>query len=390
MTFKYHLLSASTVDCKNIAFSFVLALACQMMVAGGAQARGASVYTIAKVKIDARADNAVLAKKRAFKEGPLQALKLIFKRLAPFRAYDRLANLTPAEADEVVDGFAVRSERNSSTHYIALLDYKFSRKKLQALLIKKGVPFFDQRSQKQVLMPVFRGTGDQSAGTRKSKQWWRAWRTIDFKHALTDTRLYQAKQSDHELWQKISSGERQQYETLRDRYAASKLILVDAQLNSQKDRFELRIYGKDHVGRVDYSQEIPVKEGTLAKNYEVVAQIAFGILEGRWREPQISGDVVAVIASANDQNEAESSKRLINETVFLRVAFRGLRNWQQIRKRLQRIPGVQKMQVNSLSPRGADVRLKYPGGIDRLQSQLSAYRFALEQTGSDAVLRSVK
>ncbi len=390
MTLKHRCARANLIGRKNIATAFMVAIACQMVFIGPVAARGASVYTIAKVKIDARADNAVLAKKRALKEGPLQALKLIFKRLAPFRAYDRMATLTLAEAEGVVDGFAVRSERNSSTRYLALLDYNFSRKKLQALLVKKGVPFFDQRSRKQVLMPVFRQADNQSAGNKDRKQWWRAWRTIDFKHALTDTRLYQAKQSDHELWQKISSGARQQYNALRKLYAASKLILVDAQFNGERDRLILRIYGQDHVGRIDYSQEIPLKEGGLAKNYEAVAQIAFGIIEGRWREPQITGDVVAVSAPANDLNEAASSERLIHETVFLRVAFRGLRDWQQIKQRLQRIPGVQKMQVNSLSPRGADVRLKYPGGIDRLRSQLAAYRFALDQGGKDVVLRSLK
>ena len=136
MTLKHRLLSASPIGRKNIAIAFMVFMACQMIFIGQSVARGASVYTITKVKIDARADNAVLAKKRALKEGPLQALKLIFKRLAPFRAYDRIATLTLAEADEVVDGFAVRSERNSSTRYLALLDYNFSRKKLQALLVK--------------------------------------------------------------------------------------------------------------------------------------------------------------------------------------------------------------------------------------------------------------
>ena len=390
MTLKHCILKASWFGQRFFTLPLVMALALQLTGAGSAMARGASVYTIAKVKIDARADNAVIAKKQALKEGPLQALKLMFKRLAPFRAYDRLASLTLAEADAVIDGFAVRSERNSSTRYIALLDYNFSRKKLQTLLVKKGVPFFDTRSQKQVLMPVFRSADDQSAEKKNSRLWWRAWRTIDFKHALTDTRLYQPKQADQDLWNKISNGERQSYDALRDLYAAPKLILVDAQFNSQKDRLILRIYGEDHVGPIDYSQEIPVKEEGLAQNYEVMARIAFGIIEGRWRESQIAGDVVAVLSPSNQLDEAATSKRLINETVFLRVAFRGLRDWQQIKKRLQRIPGVQKMQVNSLSPRGADVRLKYPGGIERLQAQLSAYRFALDQGGKDLILRSTK
>ena len=390
MIFNYSLSETGTAGRQKNAALLMLVLAFQWFFHGPAMAVGASVYTVAKVKIDARAQNAVIAKKKALEEGPLLALKLIFKRLAPFRAYDRLATMTRAEADEVVNSFAVRSERNSSTRYIALLDYQFSQKKLQALFVKKGVPFYDGRSQKQLLIPVFRQTEGRAVDKKHQKYWWRAWRTIDFKHGLTDTRLSKAKPSDQQLWQKISNGDKQQFNTLRSRYAGTRLILIDAQLNTERDRLELRLFGEDHTGPIDYIQEIPVYSGDIRQSYETAALIAFGILEGRWREPQIAGDVVAVVASSPDQDEAVSSKRLINETIFLRVAFKGLRDWQQIKKRLQRIPGVQKMQINSLSPRGADVRLKYPGGIGRLQSQLAAYQFSLDQASRDLVLRSVK
>ena len=390
MTLKHNILMASASGRRYFAIPLMMALILQFGLSVPAAARGASVYTIAKVKIDAHADNAVIAKKRGLEKGPLLALKSIFKRFVPFKAYDRLASLTLAEANEVIDGFSVRNERNSSTRYLALLDYTFSRKKLQALFVKKGVPFFDRRSRKQVLMPVFNTSDDQASDKKNEKQWWSAWRTIDFKHGLTDTRLYQAKQSDQELWQKISTGDRPQYETLRRRYATKKLILVDARLNEEGNRLVLRIYGEDHVGPIDYRQEIPLDDAGVKQSYETAAKISYGIVEGRWREPQIAGDVVAILSPTNDQDEVASSKRLISETVFLRVAFRGLRDWQQIKKRLQRIPGVQKMQVNSLSPRGADVRLKYPGGIDRLRSQLSAYRFALDQSEKEVVLRSTR
>ena len=390
MTNKHKSSRGRSSGLEYLAALLVLAFTVQLSVMSGANARGVSVYTVAKVKIDARADNAVIAKQLALKKGPLLALKLVFKKMATFRAYDRLSTLTSADADSVIDGYSVRSERNSSTRYIALLDYNFSRKKLQALFVKKGVPFIDRRSKKQVLMPVFRVADEKVLGKKNGKNWWRAWRTIDLKHALTDTRLYKAKQADHDIWQKIVDGDVQQYALLSDQYATSKLILVDAHLNDLKDRLALRIFGKDHVGTIDYTQEIPLSNGADRSDYETVAKIAFGILEGRWREPQISGDVVAVLTTSLDQDEAASSKRLIHETIFLRVAFRGLRNWQQIKKRLQRIPGVQKMQINSLSPRGADVRLKYPGGINRLQSQLSVYNFAVDQQGGESVLRSLK
>ena len=362
-----------------------------------ARAASSPVYTIAKVRLDVRADNAVIAKKQALREGPLIALKLIFRRFAPFRAWDRLQYLTSDEADDVIDGFAVRSERNSSTRYLALLDYNFSRKRLQALFVKKGIPFTDRRSRKQVLMPVFFSkAGDpQDADLEKNRRaWWRAWRIIDFRHGLTDTRLYKPKEADQQAWQKIVEGQFSAFQDMRQNYAARKLVLVDAQLNEKKDKITFRLFGEDARGPVDYSQQMPV-EHDLPETYEHVAAIAYGILEGRWREPQIHGEVVAVStqAGASDRPDVDavaSSRRLVEETVFMRVMFRGLRDWQQIRKRLSRIPGVQKMQVNSLSPRGADVRMNFPGGATHLQSQLASYGFAIEQNGKDLVLRSLQ
>ena len=373
-----------------VALVSLMVAAAVLMPIKEAVARGVSVYTLAKVKLDVTADNAVDAKKQALKEGPLQALKQIFKRFAPFRAYDRLATLTADEADNVIEGFAVRNERNSSTRYLALLDYNFSRKRLQALLVKKGVPFFDRRSGKQVLMPVFSDYQGENDSSENEKNWWQVWRTIDLKHALTDTKLYKAKISDHKNWQQIIDGNYDHYRELRQRYAVKELILVDARLNEQKDKLMLRIFGEDHRGFIDYSQEMPVEHG-LKKTYETAAIVAFGIVEGRWREPQIAGDVVAVSIGSEGAADSEASgQRLVDETIFMRVTFRGLRDWQQIRKRLQRIPGVQKMQVNSLSPRGADLRMNYPGGAARLQKQLASYGFAIDQNGSELTLRSIQ
>ena len=360
----------------------------------GAHARKASVYTVAKVKLDVRAKNAVVAKRKALKKGPLQALKLIFKRLAPFRAYDRLETLTHADANAVIEGFAVRSERNSSTRYLALLDYSFSRRKVQSLLSKRGVPFFDGRSQKQAILPVFltleegQDSSQNRQNTRNKRNWFRAWRTIDMKHALTNTRLLTAKKVDQESWQKIKAGEIEKFGELQARHSQRRLILIDAQLNEDKDKLILHMFGADGRGQIDYKQEIPVTQD-LRKDYQMVAVLAFHILEGRWREPQITGEVVAVAAYGADE-AGNAGRRLVQETVFLRVSFRGLRDWQQIRKRLQRLPGVQKMQVNSLSPRGADVRISYPGGANRLQTQLAAYGFSLDQQGGDLVLRSTR
>ena len=376
-----------------IMFAFVLVVPCKLWAAD----RNDLVYTVAKVKLDYRADNAVIAKQQALSEGPLLALRLMFKRLAPFRAYDRLKGLTLAEADEVIDGVAVRSEQNSSTRYLALLDYSFSRQKMRQLLIRKGVPYFDQRSRRQVLMPVSppeseNGEGGAGTGTGGGNDWWRAWRIVDMKHALTDTRLYRPKAVDRRDWEQIANGNRHKIALLYRRYATQNLVLAEAKADASGSKLVLRLFGKDQAGPIDYRQDIPVR-GDMKKAYEKAAIIAFGIIEGRWREPRITGEVVALpeITGEEENGGAPSVdvvKRLIAENVFLRVVFRGLKDWQQIRKRLHRIPGVQKLQVNSLSPRGADIRMVFPGGARRLQRQLASHQFRIDKRGDELVLRS--
>ena len=151
----------------------------------------------------------------------------------------------------------------------------------------------------------------------------------------------------------------------------------------------LHLLGDDAQGHIDYSQDFPV-DGDASKARWQAALVAFGILEGRWREPHIDGEVapLAVSAEAGGGNQASRIEaRLVEETVFLRVIFHGLRDWQLKRARLERVPGVRDMEINSLSPRGADVRLRYPGGAGRLQSQLSSYGFSLEEENGGLVLR---
>jgi len=361
-----------------------------LLVPATARAGTASVYTLAKVKLDVRADNAVLAKKLAMKEGPLLALRQIFKRFAPFRAYDRLTTMTLDEADDVLDGFAVRSERYSSTRYLALLDYNFSKTRLQALMIKKGVPFFDGRSRKLKIMPVMTISDDEKENKKYQKYWWKAWRVADLKHALTNGRLYKAKSRDEQDWQKIVAGNFAPFAQMSQRYSTRKLLLVDAHPNVETNKLVLRVFGEDYMGPVDYTQEIPLENG-LKESFERAAHIAFGIIEGRWREPQITGELVAVSLTPGDKGGEPSQEighRLVDETFFMRVTFRGLRDWQQIRKRLQRIPGVRKIEVNSLSPRGADVRMSYPGGVDQLQTRLSPYGFSIDRNSGNLTLRS--
>ena len=99
------------------------------------------MFTVGNYPVEARADNAVAAKTKALADGQQAAFRSLLKRLVPVTSYPRLRRLPPIKAGDLVEGVSVRSERNSSTDYIASLDFSFQSKGVRDLLRREGIPF---------------------------------------------------------------------------------------------------------------------------------------------------------------------------------------------------------------------------------------------------------
>src|SRR5437762_1841973 len=92
------------------------------------------VYTVGNYPVDAQAANAVAAKEQALADGQQAAFRSLLKRLVPVTAYKQLSRVASLKAGDLISGVAVRSERNSSTDYIANLDFSFQADAIRAAL----------------------------------------------------------------------------------------------------------------------------------------------------------------------------------------------------------------------------------------------------------------
>ena len=72
--------------------------------------------------------------------------------------------------------------------------------------------------------------------------------------------------------------------------------------------------------------------------------------------------------------------------IVMHVKFSGLRHWQAIRKRLLNIDGVEELNIEKLSARGADVSCLFPGGAEALAQQVAAVGMNLQPNGEKWVL----
>jgi hypothetical protein len=70
------------------------------------------------------------------------------------------------------------------------------------------------------------------------------------------------------------------------------------------------------------------------------------------------------------------------------VEFSGLKEWQEIRGRLTNVAGLQRLEVNSLSARGASITFDYAGPLGQLQQALDQNGFLFDDREGTFVLRS--
>ena len=142
------------------------ALPCSCRCPDLAVASNDDVYTVGNYPVDAQAANAVARQGQGARRGSAGGLPLA---LEARRAGDGLRAAEAAHGAQVVRllrGRSVRSERNSSTRYIASLDFSFRPIPCATVLQQEGMPFVEEQAREIIVMPVVRDAqGAPDAGS---------------------------------------------------------------------------------------------------------------------------------------------------------------------------------------------------------------------------------
>lgn len=360
--------------------------ACALLVAGGHPgARAASPadmpYTVANYPVDADAADAVTAKDKAIAEGQQAALRSLLKRLVPVTAYGRIAKLKSAKAADLISGIATRKERNSTTRYIATLDFSFHPEGVRDLLRREGIPFVDNQAPPVTIVPVYTPpTGDTAAEFSDAKgkvTWTDAWKGLDLKHALAPVKLETLKPSVHaDAIKSMREGDGGSLRILTSEYSSELVLLAIAEPDPPAGKLHVTIAGKDAVGQFRIKRSYRMQPGDLAYTSELAAVVALGVLDGRWK---------AFKARWSPDGPYKPGGR--GEPVQLLVEFRNMQQWLEIRRQISETPGVSDVQIGGLSPRGADIALRFPGGGPQLADALEAQGLSTRSSGGTLLVR---
>ena len=358
------------------------------VVAGAAGAANDSVFTVGNYPVDATAENAVNAKRKAMADGQEAALKSLLKRLVAVSDYSRLKRLSGLKASDFLEGVSIRSERNSRTRYIASLDFAFRPDSVRSVLQQEGIPFVEDQAREIIIVPVVRKQdGSLEKGTA-AKVWSDTWKSLDLEHSLTPFSVQPLKEAiPADAVTRAAAGGNGAERVLAGEYGSPYVLLAIAEPDQAAKRLGVTLAGIDAVGGIGLKRSYKVFDGDMAYAMELAAVIGLGVLEGRWKAQKLpSRGGSASVYSATPAYAATHTGT--GTPVTLRAQYGSLGEWMDMRRQLLSMPGVENLQIEAETARGADLSLNYPGGAAELSSALYGRGLVLEGGGNRMILRS--
>lgn len=339
-------------------------------------------YTVANYPVEARAANAVAAKDAAIADGQKAAFRSLLKRIVPVTAYREMERIAATDPAPLIDGVAIRSERNSATEYIASLDFTFQAAEVRELLNRQGVPFVDVQAPATILIPLTRdaksAAGPSGEFRPASGTWNTVWPTLDLQNSVSPLKIENAKPEigadtfrglydDATLTSSIM--------TLAAAYGTDQVVVAIAEVDTEGRRVNVLLAGQDAVGPFALKRAYRLSDGDLAYTLELAAVVSQGVLEGRWKA--VGSGAVAVAMPAGGAGDE----------VSFDAQFAGKDEWNAMRRVLLEAPGIDDIRIGTVSGGSASVSLKYPGGGPALARTLAGYGISLTDMGGLWVMR---
>lgn len=338
-------------------------------------------FTVAKYPIQAVAQNAVAAKERAMADGQQAAFRSLLKRLVPVTQQARINTLKDVKVTNLVTGVAVRSEQNSSTEYIATLDFSFDPAAVRQILQTRGLPFVDEQAPELTIVPVYLPpAGNPPANysaAALARTWTDVWKGLDLDHALAPAKLVALPGNvTAEAVRQVATQPDGVVRLLAGPVKSDFVVVAVLEPDLTKGKLNITMTGQDAVGLFTISRGWRLDPDDVSYTAELGAVVATGILDGRWK------------AVRRGSQSASGSGYGGGEVVQLTIEYRNAAEWQDIRQRIMTLPGVSGFDTSGFSTRSATATVRFPGGGQAFSDALVTQGLAAYANGGSWLVRS--
>lgn len=356
-------------------------------------ARADAAYTVGSYPVEATDKNAVAAKDKAVADGQKAAFRALLKRIVPVTAYKQISRLSAVNAADMVSGFAVRSERNSTTEYIASYDFSFQADAVRSALQSQGVPFVDTQADPVIVIPVM-AQGNPPETKSDTGNWRGGWKGLDLANTLTPVTLDTLKPVIHaDTIKMLVNGDDNGLRIMQREYNSQRVVLAMFETDLAAKKVVVTLAGQDAAGPLLLKRTYRVSDGDFAYTSEFAAVVALGVLEGRWKVVKTNAGGGTIDAAYEPEQPAWSagdpfSTVATGDPVNFMVEFNSPSQWNDIRTQILDTPGVDGVNISAATERNVEVALRYPGGAQALANAVGARGLSLINVGSGWVLRS--
>lgn len=348
------------------------------------------VYTVSGVPIDATAASSRVARDQAIATGELRAARLLLERLALRRDYARLPQINATDLNGLIEGFSVSNERTSAVRYLADLTVTFKPEAVRNLMAQSGIAIAETPSRPVLVLPVWR---DEAGGGLKlfdeTNPWRDAWMRIATGKGLVPllTPLGDVADLNAISADQAASGNAAALGAIAQRYNVGDVIVAVAVGDPANQTISQLIVTRYTIGggrsTVNVSPRRP-PEALLATALAISQEVEEAWKVGTTSPVAQGGDRPWSPDSGNQPAGGDVPMPVL----AVRVPVTQLSEWLAIRKRLNDVPQIKKVDVNSLGVDGASVMLSYVGTEQQLQASLAQSDLVLSNDGGFWILRA--
>ena len=344
-------------------FILLVSLCIMTVMSATAHAQVDSLFTVQDVKVDVTSENAAKAREEAFGKAQMKAFEILVERLA---SSGEAANITPPDyitVSSLVRDFEITNEQLSSVRYIGTYTFRFKKEAVRQYVGGQGISYSDVSSKPVLVLPFYQ-YGANTILWDDRNPWLKAWQS-----KRTNTGLVPVITPIGDVQDVSDIGDNEamtfnadDLENMVIRYNVGEAIIMVAvpewsgsnETGRDPEPLIVNLYRTDR-GRPDFARRITVLPSDINGDQTIfdaaVAQ-SRKVLQEAWKKQTAASAENATVLTAI-------------------VRFTSMQEWLQTRKALNRVQGIDKVDVKSITPSTATVELAYQGSTRRLQISLA-------------------
>ncbi|KAA5804578.1 DUF2066 domain-containing protein [Alkalicaulis satelles] len=326
-------------------------------------AEARSPFTVTGVEIDATADTAFEAQRRAMSDGQVRGAMRLIERLTLPEDRDEagLHTVSAEDAAAMIGGLRIANEQRSATRYRGVLTLQFDPRAVRSFFAQRGAAFVESQASPVLVVPVMEG---ESGDSLWRGGWHDAWLEGGHQHALTPFIALGSRQS--EAGEPLGRG------------------LISSSEARNLDETALRALARAY--EVDSVAVVLARAGG--------GQVRTAGVIMHFDGADTRREDLASIAGAGDFGEAARRMVQRQEDAFKRraivrggesaelevtVLFSNLSEWRALQGAVAGAALIENARLDALSRTGAAMMLTHRGARDQVEAELAARGARLER-----------